>query len=208
MAPLPPRAPLGNATTRRSSNAATSNERSADQLKMITKDTLPPAKGNKRNNKAKNLIINANNDIVNISNKKQKISVTVAAPVSKTVPTLLKSPPSVHSVLARESSTAEEAVADDVMSNITDHVIENPRTESTISSNQQDEYSQWRIDLGSTTTYDNEKRAVQRYVRETLFSKLKFIRSDHELEHSGKFKGTCVIGFAITNVMFYKVINA
>ena len=53
MAPLPPRAPLGNATTRRSSNAATSNERSADQLKMITKDTLPPAKGNKRNNKAK-----------------------------------------------------------------------------------------------------------------------------------------------------------
>ena len=47
------------------------------------------------------------------------------------MPTLLKSPPSVHSVLARESSTAEEAVADDVMSNITDHVIENPRTEST-----------------------------------------------------------------------------
>ena len=81
-------------------------------------------------------------------------------------------------------------MADDVMSNITDHIIKTPRTESTISSNQLDDYSQWRIDLGSTTTYDNEKRAVQRYVRETLFSKLMFFRSDNELEPSGKFKGT------------------
>jgi len=48
-----------------------------------------------------------------------------------------------------------------------------------------DEYVQMRMDHGGTTTLENEKRVVQRYVRETLFSKVKFITNNIDLEYTG-----------------------
>jgi hypothetical protein len=39
---------------------------------------------------------------------------------------------------------------------------------------------------GGITTFDNAKRTVERYVRDTLFSMKKFITNDCELEYSGK----------------------
>jgi hypothetical protein len=46
-------------------------------------------------------------------------------------------------------------------------------------------YLQMRLDQAGTTNFENEKRAVQRFVRETVFSKVKFITSDVELDYSG-----------------------
>jgi len=49
------------------------------------------------------------------------------------------------------------------------------------------EYLEWRKTEGvETTTLEDQKRAVQRYVREKLFSKLKFITSDDELDYTGE----------------------
>jgi len=48
------------------------------------------------------------------------------------------------------------------------------------------EYLDWRKTEGiETTTLEYQKREVQRYVREKLFSKLKFITGDDELEYTG-----------------------
>jgi hypothetical protein len=69
-----------------------------------------------------------------------------------------------------------------------------PRTESTISSLPIDDYTKFVNDLGGTTNLDNEKRAIKRFTRETLFTKLKFINGDSELDYTGKF-GNC-FGYA------------
>ena len=72
-------------------------------------------------------------------------------------------------------------------------VSRTPCTGSTVASTPQEEYHHWRAEQGSATTFDNDKRAVHRYVRETLFSKLKFITRDSELDYTGEFltNGKC-----------------
>jgi len=55
-----------------------------------------------------------------------------------------------------------------------------------------EEYLQMRTEQGGITAFENEKRAVQRFVRETLFAKVKFVTSDVDLEYSGKEKMMCV----------------
>ena len=45
----------------------------------------------------------------------------------------------------------------------------------------------WRVVQGSASTYDSDKRIVQDYVKNNLFSKVKFIIDDGELEYTGKF---------------------
>jgi hypothetical protein len=60
-----------------------------------------------------------------------------------------------------------------------------PRTESTISSLAVDDYPKFANDLCGTTNLDNEKRAIKRFTRETLFTKLKFINGDSELDYTG-----------------------
>jgi hypothetical protein len=58
---------------------------------------------------------------------------------------------------------------------------------STLTKTLQDSFVEWRSEQGGTVSFENDKRAVQRYVRETLFSNLKFLRSEGELEYTGKF---------------------
>jgi hypothetical protein len=59
-------------------------------------------------------------------------------------------------------------------------------TSTTTVNEQQQEYLKWRADQGSIITFDNQKRSVQKYVRETLWSKVKFITADEELCYDGK----------------------
>jgi len=56
---------------------------------------------------------------------------------------------------------------------------------TTRSLNPVESYLQMRLDQAGTTMLENEKRAVQRFVREHLFSKVKFITSDVELDYCG-----------------------
>ena len=44
-------------------------------------------------------------------------------------------------------------------------------------------YKDWRTGQGTCVTTDLEEQTVIKYVRETLFGKVKFINSDEELEH-------------------------
>jgi hypothetical protein len=60
------------------------------------------------------------------------------------------------------------------------------QTTATENLSQQEAYIKWRNEQGNTTTLEEEKRSVQRYVKETLFSRLKFIRKDQELDYDGK----------------------
>lgn len=62
-------------------------------------------------------------------------------------------------------------------------------TSSSLSSNTAPQnYVNWVIDQGGTTTFENDKRSVQRYVRETLFSDIKFLVEDNELDYTGTFQ--------------------
>jgi len=47
-------------------------------------------------------------------------------------------------------------------------------------------YVDWSNSQVGTATIADNKRSVQRYVRETLFAKVKFITCDEELEYTGK----------------------
>lgn len=49
-------------------------------------------------------------------------------------------------------------------------------------------YVNWKIDQGGTTNIENDKRSVQRYVRDTLFADIKFLVEDEELEYTGEWK--------------------
>ena len=59
-------------------------------------------------------------------------------------------------------------------------------TGSTLTKTLQESFIGWRAEQGGTVAFDNDKRAVQRFVRESLFSNLKFLRSEEELEYTGK----------------------
>jgi hypothetical protein len=52
--------------------------------------------------------------------------------------------------------------------------------------NDGEDFVLWRMEQGCTTTLDNEKRNVERFVREDLFPKVKFVTEDKELEYKGK----------------------
>ena len=49
------------------------------------------------------------------------------------------------------------------------------------------QYLQWRQQQGNTMTFEEENRTVQRYVRDTLFPKVKFITNDNKLVYKGKW---------------------
>lgn len=63
-----------------------------------------------------------------------------------------------------------------------------PATNSTLTKTLQESFIDWRAGQGGTVAFDSERRAVQRFVRETLFSNLKFLRSENELEYNGKLR--------------------
>ena len=50
----------------------------------------------------------------------------------------------------------------------------------------QEDFLEWRKNEGLMVTFVNEERNVRKYVRDTLFSKLKFITSDSMLDYIGK----------------------
>jgi hypothetical protein len=64
---------------------------------------------------------------------------------------------------------------------------------STLTKTLQDSFVEWRLGQGGTVSFENDKRAVQWYVRETLFSNLKFLWSEGELEYTGKFSNFVVL---------------
>jgi hypothetical protein len=84
-----------------------------------------------------------------------------------------------------EASSARKSMVESTPRNTTD------MTAAMVSNSQQ--YVDWRVDQGNTTTAEDEKRAVQRYAREKLFAKVKFITCDSELEYTGKYKNGWVI---------------
>lgn len=52
-----------------------------------------------------------------------------------------------------------------------------------------DQYCQeWRPQQGNFVTMDEQERTVTKYVRDTLFARVKFINTDQELNHTGKSK--------------------
>jgi len=47
-------------------------------------------------------------------------------------------------------------------------------------------FVEWRNEQGGIVLLDNEERLVRKFVRDTLFSKVKFITCDSELEYKGE----------------------
>jgi len=58
-----------------------------------------------------------------------------------------------------------------------------------VSCSEADEYVKWRKEQGGTTTSEDIKGGIQRFVRDKLFSMVKFITSDKDLEYTGTYAG-------------------
>ena len=68
---------------------------------------------------------------------------------------------------------------------IIDSILTPKTMESSITSNSKT-YQNWRDEHGGIITLESKKQQVRRYVRDTLFTKVKFITADKELDFSGK----------------------
>ena len=60
------------------------------------------------------------------------------------------------------------------------------------------DYIDWRTSKGSIVTIDKEQRGVITFVCENLFSKVKFITSDGELDYIGKQQGCCAVVITVS----------
>jgi hypothetical protein len=96
---------------------------------------------------------------------------------------------------ARGSEQLEDEVQSKASKRCDVVIVSTPKTESTISSLPLDEYPKFANDLGGTTDIDSDKRAIKRFTRETLFSKLKFLNTDAELDYTGKCCAHHVVAF-------------
>ena len=68
---------------------------------------------------------------------------------------------------------------------IIDSILTPKTMESSITSNSKT-YQNWRDEHGGIIMLESKKQQVRRYVRDTLFTKVKFITADKELDFSGK----------------------
>jgi hypothetical protein len=60
------------------------------------------------------------------------------------------------------------------------------------SNNQYQEYKEWRAQQGNMVSLEEQRRNVQRYVRNKLFQKVKFITADDKLDYKqSKLCGNC-----------------
>jgi hypothetical protein len=68
----------------------------------------------------------------------------------------------------------------------------NGEAHSNQNSNQQQQYKEWRAQQGNMVSLEEQRRNVQRYVRNKLFQKVKFITADDELDYKqSKLRGNC-----------------
>jgi len=155
----------------------------------MAKHALSTRSANNVGNLSQKQKLSVNNG-TNCSGNQQKISVNVVAAVNDSITASSLTSLSGASQLASLIPSGSECVlrkdsAETALTMIATPVLSAEQA-------QQEEFLKFRNELGSTTTVANEKRAVQRFVRETLFAKLKFISCDSELEYSGMFR---LIGF-------------
>jgi hypothetical protein len=132
----------------------------------------------KENNESNNNVNHNNNDNTSKAVMKNKISVNVITMNQSVANSSLTSRNMDHAAVQLSSELNREGI---VSPRTTESTIA-----STTASQQQDSYVQWREEQGGITTFENDKRLVQRHVRDTLFSMVKFIRCDSELDYTGK----------------------
>jgi hypothetical protein len=93
-------------------------------------------------------------------------------------------------IITATRSDAGSSITVDPISNLNQHIHgEGSSQKSTVmvaSSTPKESYVELRLMQGGITSIENEKRAIQRYVRDTLFSMKKFITKAVELEYTGK----------------------
>ena len=146
------------------------------------------AKGSNNNSNNSNNNNNNNNDDnnnrqVNKSNVQQPRSVSVSVVTANTK----HSSNDTASSLTHEDH--ENAQLGQLGNNKSGGSVTDNRSNS--SSVKQDKYTKWLMDQDGMIQVDQLKRQVQTYVRETLFTKVKFITDDSELEYVGKQHDMC-----------------
>jgi hypothetical protein len=114
---------------------------------------------------------------------------------------------------AKPLTTPPEPVRLQLDDEVTRANFSTPHTLSTTSSTSNnislgDTYVKWKLLQGGTTTIDDNKRAVQQYVRQTLFSKVKFIICDSELEYTGKWQNSydCICNYCTFELIKFFVV--
>jgi len=134
-------------------------------------------KGSSNNNNSKNNNNDNNDDNsnkqVNKSNVQQPRSVSVSVVTANTK----------HSSNDTASSLTHEDHENAQLGQ-----LGNNKSGGSVTDNRskQDKYTKWLMDQDGMIQVDQLKRQVQTYVRETLFTKVKFITDDSELEYVGK----------------------
>jgi hypothetical protein len=94
-------------------------------------------------------------------------------------------------------SEASSSLTAEPITNLSNHIrnegssqkkIFQPGLERTasIAPTPKESYVEMRLGQGGMTSFENDKRAIERYVRETLFSMKKFVTKEIELEFTGK----------------------